>query len=297
MQYLIQGIFNKYNNNGTVTADTPLAAIKILLASNHLKGKIEKANGRGNCTVTSLGQRQVTTNYRVYDLVPNIPKTKAFCIITYDYEYDSENKVFKQYLYSGSMNLFLAECGIKYLVSNVKQERYFGRQIYTVNITNDTLCSVRLRILEVQGATPKQAYVLLGNCLTASVDEGQTHHGEAERIVNETFEAFSSEAKRKPVTTALIKNYKAQICRYLGKPKYKNGSNMIGIYRDSLANVSYNNVVDTGYMDNLDKNWNGQLGLYNVVHETLIARKANDIVDECLGEHSYRTEQEFRSHS
>ena len=288
MQYFVQGLLDVYDSGCKVDADTPIAAIKMVLAKNKLKGKIEKVAGRGNCTVTSLGQRKVTTNYKVYNIVPNVPKKKAYCLISYEYKYDKENKTFMQYFYKGSAEQFIAECKSKHRVSHVGKDKYWGRPAYSMYVD-----STLLNIVEWEGVAPKQLYVLFANCVLAKAVNHSTQFGGSERVFNETLEVFGSEAKRKTTANALVKTYRKAICSHVGKPTFRKQTAHIWLYQDALDLVS---TVDSGFMSNLNKDDTGPIGLYNVTFDTLKPTSASNIVFECVTKNEYWVSKDMYEH-
>ena len=285
MKYLVEGLISNNGLSVKVEANTPLEAIKILLSQNKLKGKISKVTGRGNCTVTSLGQRKVTTNFYVTNLVPNVPKKKAFCIVVYDCRENKEVRTFEHFLYNGSAEQFVAECRLEGNSCDIRQTKYWGKSSYSVYVDN-----LSLDIIEIQGTMPKAFYLLYANCVLARVRRHSTGDGE-ESVFNETFDYFGSETKRKSAANALIKTYKAQICKYIGKATYKNQNRHMWLYKDALDCLD---TDEDGFMEVLDKDGSGRLGLYNVIFITFKKPSScRDILSKCFTRRHYYDAREM----
>lgn len=247
MQYFIEGLNISNYQGAKVTADTPIQAIKTYLVQNNLRGKVTKVAGRGNCTVTCLGQRKTVTNFMVTDLTVALPKSmqkKAHCIVTVYFQAEKHYKVWQNYLYDGCLDQFIAQAKT---YANVK---IYGTSNFWwhFNLGGKSLSigDVEVQVIEVNGKAPKKLYLGFGELIKADVYDASTSPDD--EYVDASCFYTTNESKFKTWVNNSIKDYKASICRFVDVKTFK--PNDVGMW------------FHTSWIDECDKSEGISKGTY-----------------------------------
>lgn len=155
----------------TVESNSPVNAVKKLLAEHNLKGTVAKAENKSNCTVVSTGQKKTVTSVAVTDVVSVTAKKNAWCLLTSVVAIEENKYKIIQKVYEGSVQDLLAEAKLIGKTA-YSQLRFYGDLCYSITIEAQTM-RVKNKIVsfyckEYEGAFTSTVYDVYSESIVAT---------------------------------------------------------------------------------------------------------------------------------